>query len=139
MKFIYLFFISILSTSIVCANADYKNYDWEAEAKLAEIPEAHTEAEQVVLKDKTIIAFEYDQEDNLQEYYISHTVKAVNSDNAIEESNKIYLPLPIAVEVIEQKARVITPEGEVIEMQEADIKEATDENRTLIQNKKHFT
>jgi len=131
MNFIYYIFISIISISIVNAQADFKSYDWNTEAQLLEIPEAAAEEEEVILKEKTIVAFEYDERNNLQEYYISHYIKVLNSDNAIEENNKIYLPLPMAVEVIEQKARVVTPTGEVIEMQEEDIKEANIEDRTF--------
>lgn len=131
MKFIYSIFIYILSISLTFAQADFKNYDWNTEAQLLEVPQADAETDEVILKDKTIIIFDYDAEDNLQEHYISHTITLVNSDNAIEKNNKIYLPLAAAVEVIEQKTRVITPEGEVIEMKEEDIKEANIEDRTL--------
>lgn len=131
MKFIYSILIYMLSISISFAQVDLKNYDWNAEAQLLEIPEAEAETEEVILKDKTIIVFDYDAESSLQEHYISHTITLVNSDAAIEKNNKIYLPLAATVEVVEQKARVITPEGEVIEMQEDDIKEATFEERTL--------
>jgi len=110
---------------------DIEKYDWEEEASLLEIPEKHKDADEVILKDKTIIYFKYLTQNNLGESYVNHTIKFVNSDAAIDENNKIYLPFSPSVEVIEQKARVITPDGEVINMQEEDIKEATKEERTF--------
>jgi len=110
---------------------DLKNYNWEEEANLLQVPEKHKEADEVILKDKTIIDFQYDDQNSLEEYYVSHTIKFVNSDASIDENNKIYLPFSPSVEVIDQKARVITPDGEVINMQEGDIKEATKEERTF--------
>lgn len=110
---------------------ELKNYNWKEEASLLPIPENHQEADEVILKDKTIINFEYDAQNNLEESYVSHTIKFVNSDASIDDNNKIYLPFSPSVEVIEQKARVITPEGKVINMEEADIKEATKEERTF--------
>lgn len=120
------------SQAIETLNAEeLKNYNWKEEASLLAIPENHQEADEVILKDKTIIHFDYDTENSLEEYYVSHTIKFVNSDASIDDNNKIYLPFSPSVEVIEQKARVITPEGKVINMQEADIKEATKEERTF--------
>lgn len=106
-----------------------EDYDWQEDPQLLEVPAEHKDAPQVSLKHKMETVFKFNPD--LEEYYIEHSIKHVNSDEAIEENNKVYLPIAASADVIKQKARVITPDGKVIEMKEDDIKEAEVEKVTL--------
>jgi len=127
MRIIILLLVSVCFMGSVNADSIYKNYDWEKEAKLMEIPLESKDEPQIILKQAHISEFAYDEE-RLTEYYIFHEVVHVNSDDAIEDQNKKYLPVGSDVVVLEQKARVVTPDGKNIEMMEDDINEALNED-----------
>jgi len=130
MKKQILLLLSVVLVNVCIAQKITKDYAWEKEAKLLKVPALHEKSGEIILKDNTIVEFTYGKNNKLEEYFVSHTITHVNSDEAIENNNKIYLPLRASVDVIEQKARVITPSGKVIEMEEGDIKEAKIENGT---------
>jgi hypothetical protein len=63
----------------------------------------------------------YFHEDNFLEHYTWHRAIYVNSDKAIEENNKQYIPSTSTIESLTEKARVIKPSGEIVELSEEDI------------------
>ncbi|WP_405609573.1 DUF3857 domain-containing protein [Polaribacter sp. Asnod1-A03] len=105
-------------------NPFFKGYDWAANPnyKIAE----ETAEDMVALKEKAVTEF-YFEEDDLIEYFLEHKILWLNSDDAIEEYNKIYLPFSSTAELEVNKARVITPEGELIDLDESKILTAADE------------
>ncbi len=106
---------------------EHQNYDWEKAPALHQISPADNAFPEVVLMEKQSIEYAFDQEGSLSEYYLIHRVIKVNSDEAIESNNKIYLPLYNIEEVLINKARVITSDGQIKEVGPDDIKQATDE------------
>ncbi|TND07703.1 MAG: hypothetical protein FD123_3022 [Bacteroidetes bacterium] len=56
-------------------------------------------------------------------YYSKHTIVHLNSDRAIEDFNKVYIPMQDAIgDPVEIKARSISPDGKVIDLKNSDIK-----------------
>ncbi|MGJ8745547.1 DUF3857 domain-containing protein [Polaribacter sp.] len=102
----------------------FKSYDWE-ENPSYKITEGSTEG-MIAIKEKTVTEF-YFEEENLVEYFLEHKVLWLNSDDAIEEYNKIYLPFSSRAELQINKARVITPEGKLINLDKSKILTADDE------------
>ncbi|PQJ68597.1 DUF3857 domain-containing protein [Polaribacter butkevichii] len=102
----------------------FKSYDWEASPNYT-VEKERTE-DMIAVKEKTVTEFTFDKED-LVEYFLEHKVLWLNSDDAIEEYNKIYLPFTVGAELQINKARVITPEGKIINLDQSKILTAEDE------------
>lgn len=102
----------------------FKSYDWEASPNYT-VEKERTE-DMIAVKEKTVTEFTFDKED-LVEYFLEHKVLWLNSDDAIEEYNKIYLPFTAGAELQINKARVITPEGKIINLDQSKILSAEDE------------
>ncbi|QVY64251.1 DUF3857 domain-containing protein [Polaribacter sp. Q13] len=102
----------------------FKSYDWEATPNY-KIDEGNTE-DMIAVKEKTVTEF-YFQGEDLVEFYLEHKVLWLNSDDAIEEYNKIYLPFSSEAELQVNKARVITPDGKLIDLDQSKILTAEDE------------
>ncbi len=123
--------ISLLFT-VLCAfqiavsqnNPYFESYDWEESPSYA-AEEGSTE-DMIAVKEKTVTEF-YFQKKNLVEYFLEHKVLWLNSDDAIEEYNKIYLPFSSRAELQVNKARVITPEGKLINLDQSKILTSEDE------------
>lgn len=132
MKKIAAFILMLSLTIHVSAQEEpyYKSYDWEANPEY-QVNVADS-VEIVTYKDKTVREFFFIDENSLVEYDIDHQVLWLNSDKQIEENNKIYLPYSETTELLVNKARVITKEGKVIELDDSKIMTAEDEetNRT---------
>lgn len=120
------FAIMLIFNSVNASAQDlyYADYDWEANPKAYQ-----TDKEidgELVLKNKRAVEFEFEGE-AFYEFFLHHKKIYVNSDEAIERNNRVYLPTADVEEVLMQKARVITSKGKVIELDEDDILEAKDE------------
>lgn len=102
----------------------YKSYSWSDNPIYSAVG---FEDEQLVsLKDKIVTEFFF-EDDNLIEYYIEHRVLWLNSDEKIEDYNKVYLPYSNNSFLEVNKARVITKDGKVIELDDSKILTAQDE------------
>ncbi|ARV16053.1 DUF3857 domain-containing protein [Polaribacter sp. SA4-12] len=102
----------------------FESYDWE-ETPNYTVEKGSTE-DMIAVKEKTVTEF-YFKEKDLVEYFLEHKVLWLNSDDAIEEYNKIYLPFSSRAELQINKARVITPEGKLITLDQSKILTAEDE------------
>lgn len=89
----------------------YQNYDWEIDAKYQGLPEDEKDEKEVVLKYKRVKEYEYGY-NSFVEYFTVHKITHVNSDDAIERNNKIYIYVGGNNELVEAKARVIKKNGE---------------------------
>ena len=103
------------------------DYKWDADPKLHTIDSADINDGELVLMYKRTIEFAYNDKGQLTCYQLTHKTIRVNSDEAIESNNKIYVPSDDDKRIIEHKARVITSTGKVMELNKDDIKEAVDE------------
>lgn len=132
MKKSLLLFIVIQSITIIsfvrAEGVKYINYDWEATPSLYKLNAKEKELPEIILKDKRAIEFAYNEEGNLQEYKLIHKIIRVNSDESIQQNNRLYIPSGVRIEFLKQKARVITPSGKIKVLSDQDIKEAVDDN-----------
>ena len=72
--------------------------------------------------------YEYDQNGNYICYVTRHNIIRANNDEALNKSNKIYIPLRNTLELSALKARAITRDNKIIDFDENNIKELEDEN-----------
>lgn len=108
--------------TLVAQKYDMRNYDWEKETPFQALEESEMGESSVILKDKRV--FEYMvEEEGLVTYETRHKIIRVNDDKGIENYNKFFLPLYNVIEVVEIKARTISKEGKVINLDESNMKE----------------
>ena len=120
-NFILILFITC--NSIAQTVPFYESYTWETTPSY-QVEES--DKDMVAIKDKIVTEF-YFEDQNLTEYYLEHKILWLNSDDRIEEYNKIYLPFSNNASLKISKARVIKKTGEVIELEESKILSAEDE------------
>ena len=102
----------VFQIALAQENPFFETYDWE-ETPNYKIEKTSKE-DMIAVKEKTVTEFYFDKKD-LVEYYLEHKVLWLNSDDAIEENNKIYLPFSSEAKLQVNKARVITSEGKLID------------------------
>jgi hypothetical protein len=107
----------------------YKNYSWKENPDFS--VKANDSSSIKGLKDKIISEFIFEGDD-LVEYFLEHKVVLLNSDERIEEYNKIYLPYSNTSDLLISKARVIKPNGDIVELDDSKILTAEDEETQRI-------
>lgn len=119
--------IALLSINIAVAQK-YKDFSFSEEPDF-DLTEAKKAEDESILK-KTYSTEYVLETGGIFQYVFNHTVSWINSDEAIEKNNKIYLASRESTEYLYQNARVIKPSGEIINLKEEDIKEGVYENET---------
>ena len=126
-----IFFISIFASNITLAqDFSFKNYDWNENEITNLIPDKYKNEKEVILSRNTKIELLVKGKD-VKQYYLLHEKKYINSDDAIEKNNKIYIPFNLNESVITNKVRVLLKSGKVIVLDNKDIKEEVDKEKSM--------
>jgi len=120
-----LLFVS-LSIFAFGQELEYKSLEWEKNPTWKEIDTADMKDQQIVTEVNEIIEFAYSEEYNnaLLEYRTRHKKVRVFGEDAIQANNKVYIPMSMVLELTDARARVITPDGKIIELDESNIQES---------------
>ncbi len=119
----YLFF---LCTGLFAQNQLFHTtYSWDAQPDFKF--DADTTEDILELKSKVVTEFAFTPENEFVEFFLEHRVLWLNSDAAIENYNKIYLPHSSSSQLEVNKARVITKDGKILTLNEENILTAQDE------------
>src|ERR1700722_7794006 len=102
---------------------EYKNYNWEEIPKLHDLSAAEKKKNEVIIKDKRILEYYFDEHDTLSLYITYHFIVRVNSDKAIDENNTAYIQLGTGAKVLDLKARAIGKDGKVTPLNPKNIKD----------------
>jgi len=123
---IKLLVVTLCITQIAISQTQlfFKDYAWEKNPSYS--VDKDVESPIIALKEKITTEF-YFEGDGLVEYFMEHKILWLNSDEKIEAFNKVYLPYSNTSELKINKARVITKEGQVIELDDSKILTAKDE------------
>ena len=111
----------------------FKDYNWDEKNTAVKIPEKYSTENEVILNRTTKVEIAV-AGSNVKQYYLLHEKVFINSDDAIERNNKIYLPFNVNEKVITNKVRVILKNGKVITLDKKDIKEEIDEEQNIKYN-----
>jgi hypothetical protein len=113
-------FACLFLKTIDAQNLVHSDYSWDEkpEFKFSNIDISEAE---IVLSEKTIHEY-YFKDNDLLELYTLHKAVFVNSDNAIESNNKQYIPVRSTIESLKEMVRVIKPSGEIVELNNMDIR-----------------
>lgn len=132
LKILYLLFFINLNISFA-QDYTFKNYKWEEKPTAFILPESLKNENEIIVDRK--IKIEIVVEKNIaKQYYLIHDKIFINSDDAIEQNNKIYLPFGSNESVIKTEARVILKNGKIIKLDKKDIKEEIDEEKGVKYN-----
>lgn len=102
----------------------HENYDWEEKPEYKAIDEEHKKENYIEKLDKRVFEYANDEEvGGLVVYETHHQIKRVYDESGIDASNRVYVPLDNVIEIVELKARTISPDGEVKEVTKENIKE----------------
>ncbi len=118
-----------LLTSSVFAQKDpfYQAYDWQTNPIKNIDLSQFKEKDVVAIKDKRVNEFYFIEGNSLVEYSLIHKIYWLNSNDKIEEYNKVYLPYSAGSEIVKNKARVISKDGKIIELDDSKILTSKDD------------
>jgi len=101
----------------------FEDYDWNFTPKYESVQLDYGDQNAVVLKDLKVVEYYFDQDYNtLLQLYTVHTIVQVNTHDAVERYNKLYMPMNRVVGIEDLRARVITNE-KVREIDKIDLKD----------------
>ncbi|PXY45907.1 DUF3857 domain-containing protein [Flavobacterium hydrophilum] len=130
----FLTLAAILSTSAFFAqDYSFKTYDWNENDTKIDIPKKYEDEKEIFLNRTIKIEVVVDKNTATQ-YRLIHEKKYINSDDAIERSNKVYIPFGNQENILITKVRVILKNGKVITLDKKDIKEEVDEEKGMKYN-----
>ncbi|WP_281298772.1 DUF3857 domain-containing protein [Flavobacterium limnophilum] len=126
--------VSLLCSSLFFAQEySFKNYDWNEKETKVDIPVQYKNEKEVILERTTKIEIVVSGK-TAKQYHLLHEKIFINSDDAIERNNKIYIPFSLDESVLVNKARVILKNGSVIHLDKKDIKEDVDQEKGMKYN-----
>ncbi len=125
----YLFFIVFFSfPNLLVAKDDFKPYHWDEDRSRIDLNDVEKDLPVIMLKYHLGYQYVYEGTDEEQIMYVTrHKITRVNNDQAIHENNKIYISTGDAGNIIHLKARAIQPDGQVVVMDQNNIREIKDD------------
>jgi hypothetical protein len=105
---------------------EHTKLEWDENPTWSEIDTAEMKDQEIVTEVNEIIEFAYSEEYNnaLIEYRTRHKKVRVFGEDAIQSNNKVYIPMSMVIDLVDARARVITPDGKVIDLDESNIQES---------------
>lgn len=104
-----------------------KNHDWSDSVEVTVLTEEEQKESAVYLKHYNFIEYAYGDNRELFSYHTIHRHVKINSDDAIQRFNKVYISMYNVMELVSIKARSISPKGEVKELGGSAIKDFKDD------------
>ncbi|KRB56076.1 DUF3857 domain-containing protein [Flavobacterium sp. Root186] len=128
------FFAALLNTTFFFAqDYTFKDYNWNEKDTKIEIPKNYENEKEVILSRNLKIEVVVDK-NTAKQYRLIHEKKYINSDDAIERNNKIYIPFGDNENVLVTKVRVILKNGKISVLDKKDIKEEVDQEKGMKYN-----
>lgn len=127
-KSIFTFTALLCTTVFFAQDYSFKDYNWNEKDIKMDVPKNYENENEVILSRILKIEVVVDKNTAVQ-YRLIHEKKYINSDDAIERNNKIYIPISDGENVLVNKARVILKNGKVITLDKKDIKEEVDQEK----------
>lgn len=109
-------------------STDTPGYDWATSPAASTIPDKWADEAAVITYQYTHDDYRYSTDNlELELYTTVHRIVRVNNDDAVQRYNRIYVPVNDALEIMEIKARAISKEGKVVELDKNNIKALSDD------------
>jgi hypothetical protein len=129
MKKLILLLFLLKTFSVVGQNIllpEWKKYSWDEDRKPYALTADEKKKGAVIIKDRRIVEIYFDGEGKTQEvneYTTKHVIISLNSDNAIEEYNTVYIPMTGVTEVVDLQARFISKTGKIVNFDKKSVKD----------------
>lgn len=124
----FSFFTSCLFiASITHAQNTHVKTEWQPAPALHAISAKYSDAAAVYVLDKKVSEYSIEK-DGFFVYKTVHRIVHINNDKGIESFNRVYLPFGEDVEMLDVRARAILPDGRVMELNKANIKDIKDDD-----------
>jgi hypothetical protein len=115
--------IIVLLISTQSFSQYYKTYDWETSPKLHELTIDELNESSIAILKKNIVEFKQSEiTNNISVYETTHNIIRVNDDKGISRHNQVYIPMHRVKKIKGIKARTITKDGEITNLDENNIK-----------------
>lgn len=118
--------VAALLLSHFAVVAQFQPYQWEEGRKQIAVPAGQDTVQELILLQHT----QHDHlvmDDRLFTFHTAHSIIKVNTSNAIERNNRIYVPMQGVIELVDLKARVITRANQVVKFDRSNLKQLKDE------------
>ncbi len=116
MKNIFIFLFLFCSTFLVAQSPEYSGYNWSTFPAAKEIDTVKAVNGSVITLERRISDV-YANKDNLfEEISIFHRKIRVMTHEAVNDFNKIYVPVGNVLEILDIRARFISPDGKITEL-----------------------
>lgn len=127
-----IFFLLVFLTSNFIFSQEYsfQDYNWNEKDTKTVIQKEYENLNEVIL-DKTIKVEIVLQGQQSFQYYLVHQKTLINSNDAIEKNNKMYVPIYENESIVTNKVRVILKNGKIINLDQKDIKEEIDQEKQM--------
>jgi len=106
LKIIFTLVVLFNSSAFLAQEYSFKSYDWNEKETTVSVPEKYKNENEVILNRTEKIEFVIVGK-TAKQYHLVHEKIFINSDDAIERNNKIYIPFSLDESVLANKARVI--------------------------------
>ncbi|MFQ3577221.1 MAG: DUF3857 domain-containing protein, partial [Cytophagales bacterium] len=100
-----------------------KQFYLEPNRKCIQISKDEAKEKVLFLKDRLSIEYSLTDKNLVAEFQLVHRIIRYNSHEAIENFNKIYIPMDEVVEIMKLEARVITSSGKIINFDKKNLKD----------------
>jgi hypothetical protein len=125
-----LLFFSLLVISVSAnAQTSYNKFLWQPNPAMHAVDAKYKDEAAVYVNDGTTIEYIIEK-DGFFIYKTVHRIIHINTDKGIEYFNRVYLPYDEGLGLVSVKARTLLPSGKVIELDEKNIKDLREDNRT---------
>lgn len=103
---------------------EFEPYQWQEQRSLTELNETEKKYGLYYLKVLVKYQYVYDPADNAYVCYVTnHNIIRTNNNEALSKSNRVYISMNNALELVEVKARAITRDNNVINFDKVNLKE----------------
>lgn len=122
-----LFFTLILLGTVVSGQDVMETSSWKESPGLSNVEDDFKDENVVCIFDNEKREFRYNEDGDLELLFTMHRRFRISNDESINQFNKLSVSLNNVIEVLDIKARVIKPNGQVVEFDRENIKEVKDE------------
>ncbi len=115
----FIVFLLLSATALQAQNKkyEYKDYTWDESFTKPTLSKEEQKESSIILKQLNVIEYVFNKEaGSVSAYKTKHETIIVNDDDGIEYNNKVYIPVNSARKVIDVKARSISKEGIIKEL-----------------------
>jgi len=128
LKLPFLIYLLLVTFGLQATEYTHSSYKWTANPVLHDLNEEEEALSSIVIKENRILEYIYKSDDVLYLYKTVHKIVKVNTDQAIEMFNKVFVPMNSRTEFVVLQARAISPDGTITNINKENIKEVENVN-----------